>query len=353
MQPTSVGYSHWNIAQIRPSTHGAHILDTRIFVADSDITFPCAAGETVLDAAERAGYAVPYSCRKGVCSSCEGRLVAGEGRSSVQGAIAAPAERALLCCLRPSTDLTIAPRRIEKRDPVARKTLDVSVYRITQPADDVSILQLRLPVGVRAKFNAGQYLQIELEDGTRRNYSMANAPHENDSVQLHVRHVPGGRFSEGMLSRIAKGDRLRIELPFGEFTLREGSDRPVVLLATGTGFAPVKSIVEDAIKRKLNRQLYLYWGARRTEDLYLATLAQKWQDSGRLKFVPVLSEPDDAWTGRRGFVHEAVLEDFGSLAGHEVYACGNPSMTSAARDTFVKAGLPEDDFFSDAFVHTN
>ncbi|MHB9834639.1 2Fe-2S iron-sulfur cluster-binding protein [Paraburkholderia terrae] len=327
-------------------------MDFRISVADSDITFPCAAGETVLDAAERAGYAVPYSCRKGVCASCEGRLVAGGGRSQVQGAVVGPAERTLLCCLRPDTDLTIAPRRIEKRDPVARKTLDASVYRITQPAADVSILQLRLPAGVRAKFGAGQYLQIELEDGTRRNYSMANAPHESDSVQLHVRHVPGGRFSEGVLGRIAKGDRLRIELPFGEFTLREGSDRPAVLLATGTGFAPVKSIVEDAIKRRLERPLHLYWGARRAEDLYLPALAQKWHDSGRVKFVPVLSEADEAWTGRRGFVHEAVLEDFGSLAGYEVYACGNPSMTSAAHDTFVKAGLPEDDFFSDAFVHT-
>lgn len=327
-------------------------MDFRISVADSDIAFPCAPGETVLDAVERAGYAVPYSCRKGVCASCEGRLVAGEARSPVQGTVAAPAERALLCCLRPDTDLTIAPRRIEKRDPVARRTLDASVYRITQPAADVSILQLRLPAGVRAKFGAGQYLQVELEDGTRRNYSMANAPHENDSVQLHVRHVPGGRFSEGVLSRIAKGDRLRIELPFGQFTLREGSDRPAVLLATGTGFAPVKSIVEDAIKRRLERPLHLYWGARRAEDLYLAALAQKWHESGRLKFVPVLSEADEAWPGRRGFVHQAVLEDFGSLAGYEVYACGNPSMTSAAHDTFVKAGLPEDDFFSDAFVQT-
>ncbi|SAK62075.1 2Fe-2S iron-sulfur cluster-binding protein [Caballeronia ptereochthonis] len=328
-------------------------MDFQIFVADSDITFSCTAGETVLDAAERAGYAVPYSCRKGVCSSCEGRLVTGEGRSPVQGAVAGPAKRTLLCCLRPDTDLTIAPRRIEKRDPVARKTLEASVYRITQPADDVTILQLRLPAGVRVKFGAGQYLQIELDDGTRRNYSMANAPHENDGVQLHVRHVPGGRFSEDVLGSIAKGDRLRIELPFGEFTLREGSKRPALMLATGTGFAPVKSIVEDALRRRLERPLYLYWGARRIADLYLSALAQKWHDSGRVQFVPVLSEPDEAWTGRRGLVHEAVLEDLGSFAGYEVYACGNPAMTSAARETFLKAGLPEDDFFSDAFVHTD
>ncbi|WP_454874383.1 2Fe-2S iron-sulfur cluster-binding protein [Paraburkholderia xenovorans] len=328
-------------------------MDYQISVADSDIAFHCEAGETVLDAAERSGYSVPYSCRKGVCSTCEGGVVAGAGRSSVQGDVQGPAGHVLLCCLRPSSDMTIAPRKIDRREPVVRKTLDMSVYRITQPAADVSIVQLRLPTGVRAKFRAGQYLQIELEDGSRRNYSMANPPHESDSIQLHVRHVPGGRFSEGMLRRLDKGHKLRVELPFGEFSLQDDSTKPVILLATGTGFAPVKSIVEDAIKRRLDRPLTLYWGARRAEDLYLAELAQKWHDSGKLKFAPVLSEPNADWNGRRGFVHEAVLEDFGSLDGYQVYACGNPAMTTAAHESFLKAGLPDDDFFSDAFVHTD
>ncbi|RKR31249.1 MULTISPECIES: 2Fe-2S iron-sulfur cluster-binding protein [Paraburkholderia] len=328
-------------------------MNYRISIAGSDVAFRCEADETLLDAAERSGYSVPYSCRKGVCSTCEGGVLAGAGRSTVQGEVQGPAERVLLCCLRPSSDMTIAPRKIGKREPVMRKTLDMSVYRITQPAADVSVVQLRLPTGVRAKFRAGQYLQIELEDGSRRNYSMANPPHESDSVQLHVRHVPGGKFSEGMLGGLDKGQTLRVELPFGEFTLQDDSTSPAILLATGTGFAPVKSIVEDAIKRKLARPLYLYWGARREEDLYLAELAQKWHASGKLNFVPVLSEPHESWTGRRGFVHETVLEDFGSLVGYQVYACGNPAMTSAAHDTFVEAGLPEADFFSDAFVHTD
>jgi CDP-4-dehydro-6-deoxyglucose reductase len=328
-------------------------LDYQISVAQSDVVFRCEAGETVLDAAERSGYSVPYSCRKGVCSTCEGGVTSGSGRSTVQGDVEGPTERTLLCCLRPSSDMTIAPRRIEKREPVVRKTLDMTVYRLTQPAADVSILHLRMPVGVRAKFRAGQYLQIELEDGSRRNYSMANPPHENDSVQLHVRHVPGGKFSEGTLRGLEKGQQLRIELPFGEFSLQDESTRPAILIATGTGFAPVKSIIEDAIKRKLDRRFYLYWGARRFEDLYLAELAQKWHAGGKLTFVPVLSEPREDWTGRSGFVHETVLEDFGSLAGFQVYACGNPAMTNAARETFTKAGLPDDDFFSDAFVHTD
>ncbi|WP_233836735.1 2Fe-2S iron-sulfur cluster-binding protein [Paraburkholderia sp. ZP32-5] len=328
-------------------------MDYQISVAGSDIAFRCEETETVLDAAERVGYAIPYSCRKGVCSTCEAGVIAGTASSSVQGRIEGPAEQVLLCCLCPTADLTIAPRRIEKREPAARKTLDMTVYRVTQPAADVSILQLRLPTGVRAKFRAGQYLQIELDDGSRRNYSMANPPHESDSVQLHVRHVPGGRFSEGMLRGLDKGHKLRVELPFGEFSLQEASTKPAILIATGTGFAPIKSIVEDAIKRKLDRPLYLYWGARRLEDLYLRELAEKWANSGRLHFVPVLSDPQREWSGRCGFVHEAVLEDFGSLDGYQVYACGNPSMTSAAHATFTQAGLAEDDFFSDAFVHTD
>jgi CDP-4-dehydro-6-deoxyglucose reductase, E3 len=328
-------------------------LDYQISVPHGDIAFRCKPGETVLDAAERSGYLVPYSCRKGVCSTCEGTVVAGAARSSVQGGVEGPAERVLLCCLRPLSDMTIAPRRIEKREPVVRKTLDMSVYRVTQPAADVSVLHLRLPAGVRVKFRAGQYLQIELEDGSRRNYSMANPPHETDSVQLHVRHVPGGKFSEGVLRGLEKGRKLRVELPFGEFCLQDESTKPVVLLATGTGFAPLKSIVEDGIKRGLKRPLHLYWGARRLEDVYLVELARKWHASGKLTFVPVLSEPHANWSGRRGLVHETVLEDFGSLAGLQVYACGNPAMTSAAHETFVKAGLPDDDFFSDAFVHTD
>ncbi|MDN7599081.1 2Fe-2S iron-sulfur cluster-binding protein [Burkholderia gladioli] len=327
-------------------------MDYCISIEGSDIAFPCAEGETVLDAAERAGYSVPYSCRKGVCSTCEGGLAAGSGRSPVQGAVSGPAERVLLCCLRPASDLRIAPRRIDKRDPVARKKLDVSVYRITRAADDVSILQLRLPTGVRAKFAAGQYLQVELDDGTRRNYSMANPPHESDAVQLHVRHVPGGRFSGEVLGRLEKGDKLRIELPFGEFTLREDAGKPAILIATGTGFAPVKSIVEDALRRRIDRPMTLYWGARTEADLYLASLARKWHDSGRLRFVPVLSAPHEGWAGRRGLMHQAVLEDFGSLGGHEVYACGNPAMVQAAQEAFTKAGLDEADFFSDAFVQT-
>jgi CDP-4-dehydro-6-deoxyglucose reductase len=315
----------------------------QINIAASDISFGCNDGESVLDAAERAGFALPYSCRKGVCSECQGGVVNAEGIT----------EKALLCCVRPSADMTIAPRKIEKRERIVRKKLDASVFRITQAAPDVTVLQLRLPTGVRAKFRAGQYLQIHLDDETVRNYSMANPPHQSDGVHLHVRHVPGGRFSDGVLKELAVGKKLRIELPYGEFFFRDESQKPVILVATGTGFAPVKSIVEDAIKRKLARPLKLYWGARGKQDLYLADLAQKWHEEGHVEFIPVLSDPHDDWTGRTGLVHRAVLADHPLLAEHQVYACGNPAMTTAARDEFTQAGLPEDEFFCDAFVQTD
>jgi CDP-4-dehydro-6-deoxyglucose reductase len=313
-----------------------------INVAASDISFQCNDGETVLDAAERAGFALPYSCRKGVCAECVGEVLNAEGT-----------EKALFCCTRPTTDLTIVPRKIEKRERIARKKVDASVFRITQPAPDVTVLQLRLPIGVRAKFRAGQYLQVHLDDNTVRNYSMANPPHQNDSVHLHVRRVPGGRFSDGVLKELAVGSKLRIELPYGEFFFRDGSTKPVILVATGTGFAPVKSIIEDALKRKFARPLKLYWGARNESDLYFLDLARKWHVEGHVELVPVLSHPDAIWAGRTGLVHRAVLSDHPSLTAYQVYACGNPAMTRAARTEFIRAGLLEDEFFCDAFVQTD
>src|SRR5713226_7728408 len=237
-----------------------------VSVDASDIEFPCETGETVLDAAERAGYSLPYSCRKGVCATCEGDLRRGEVAVGSRH-FAGPSDDVLLCQARPRSNVLIHPRRIQRRDPDARKTVTAKVYRINRPVDDVAILQLRFPAGIRAKFLAGQYLRIKMPDGDTRNFSMANPPHESDGVQLHIRHVPGGRFSEGVLAELRPGDTLDVELPYGDFHLRPDSDKPVVCLATGTGFAPLKSIVEDLIKRGNKRPVHLYWGGRRARGL--------------------------------------------------------------------------------------
>lgn len=323
----------------------------KVSIDKSHISFGCETGETVLDAAERAGYSLPYSCRKGVCSSCEGGLR--DGVVSVGAArVAAPKDDVLFCQAKPDSDVLIHPKRIERHDPDARKTITAGVYRITRPADDVAILQLRFPAGVRARFKAGQYLRIAMPDGDTRNFSMANPPHESDGAQLHIRHVPGGRFSEGVLAMLQPGDKLEVELPYGDFYLRTGSDKPIVGLVTGTGFAPLKSMIEDLIKRGNRRPVQLYWGGRRRRDLYLTDLAAKWAARAAwFTVTPVLSEPDADWQGATGLVHHAVLRDHRDLSGAQVYACGNPVMIRQARRDFeTSAALPADQFFADPFV---
>jgi NAD(P)H-flavin reductase/ferredoxin len=323
----------------------------QISVDQTDIAFPCEAGETVLDAAERAGYSLPYSCRKGICSTCEAELCRGSvasGGKPDEG----PASGVLLCRATPRTDIVIHPKRINRHDPSARKKITAKVYRVTRPADDVYTLLLRFPAGIRARFRAGQYLRVAMPDGDTRNFSMANAPRESDGVQLHIRRIPGGQFSDRVLARLEKGDKLDVEIPFGEFYLRTGSDKPMVCLATGTGFAPIKSIIEDLIARGNTRQVRLYWGGRRQQDLYLSSLAEKWQARiPWLQFVPVLSEPEAGWQGATGLVHETVLRDIPDLSGWQVYACGNPLMIrNAQRDFETRAGLPDGQFFADPFV---
>ncbi|WGS24099.1 MULTISPECIES: NAD(P)H-flavin reductase [unclassified Bradyrhizobium] len=235
---------------------------------------------------------------------------------------------------------------------MARKKIQARVFRMSRPADDVAILQLRFPASIRAKFKAGQYLRIRTPDGDERSFSMANAPQESDGVQLHIRHVPGGAFSEKVLASLRLDDKLEVEVPFGDFHLREDDQARYVFVATGTGFAPLKSILDDMIRRRLNREVRFYWGGRSRADLYLAETCEKWEKRYPwFTFIPVLSEPDANWRGRRGLVHAAVLEDLPDLSDRHVYACGNPMMIEAARNEFqARGGVRRDRFYADAFV---
>ncbi|MDB5555676.1 MAG: flavin oxidoreductase [Rhizobium sp.] len=322
-----------------------------ISVEDADINFSCNEGETILTAAERAGYTMPYSCRKGVCSSCQGWLNDGEVRQRSRE-MKGPIGGVLFCTATPKSSLTIRPRRIQRYDPLARKSITARVFRLSRPADDVAVLQLRFPASIRAKFKAGQYLRIKMPDGDERSFSMANAPQESDGVQLHIRHVPGGAFSEKVLASLKLDDKLEIEVPLGDFYLREDNQERYIFMATGTGFAPLRSMIDDMIRRRLNCEVRFYWGGRSEADLYLAATCEKWAKRySWFTFIPVLSEPDTNWTGRSGLVHAAVLTDMPDLSRWDVYACGNPMMIEAARDDFRSlGGLPEDRFFADAFV---
>jgi NAD(P)H-flavin reductase/ferredoxin len=330
-----------------------------IQIQGHDIAFSCEQAITVLDGALAAGYEIPYSCRTGICGSCRGQVVSGEVKGGTGPGLSEEELRdgqVLLCQAKPCSDLTVAVREIHKRDKSAIKTVNAKVYRMTRAASDVTILQLRFPAGIKVKFKAGQYLSVKLPDGSFRQFSMANPPHQNDGIELHIRHVPGGKFCHYLENGLKAGDQIEVSVPYGDFYLREENDSPIVLLASGTGFAPIKSIVEDAVKRKLTRSMVLYWGARKQEDLYKMDLPQKWATQlPWFGFVPVLSDagPAHGWEGRTGFVHQAVLDDIPSLAGHEVYACGSPAMITAARHAFVEQrGLNHDAFYCDAFVPT-
>jgi NAD(P)H-flavin reductase/ferredoxin len=322
-----------------------------ITVAGTDIEIPCEDGQTVLEAAENAGWAIPYSCRKGVCTSCAGSLVTGSVVLRGRGELTGPADGVLLCRAEPRGPVVVRPRRIDRGEPPQRKKLTTVVHRICRPAPRVTVLDLRFPIGRRAPFRAGQFLDVVLPGDETRPYSLANAPQHNDAAQLHVRTEPGGRFSEGTVGALRPGDTLDVETPFGEFVLDDGDD-PVLLLATGTGFAPIKSIVLDRIARRGTRPLHLYWGARSEEDLYLDDLPRRWAARySWFSYTPVLSRPGKHWTGATGHVQHAALADHPDLHAHRVYACGNEAMTSGAHSLLTtRGGLPSGCFLADSFV---
>lgn len=332
---------------IQPSQHQ--------FSADSD--------KSVLDAALAAGILLPYSCRSGACSTCKARVVSGTveaGHSAEQ--ILTPQEIhegfTLLCQARATSDLVIESREIRLASDIQVRKLPSRVTSIQRPAPDVAVLQLQLPATENFRFYAGQYVEIILKDGKRRSYSMANPPHASSALELHVRHLPGGLFTDHVFgagaTQMKEREILRIEGPFGSFFLREDSDLPIIMLASGTGFAPIKSIVEHMIHQNIQRPVALYWGGRRPVDLYMDGLARQWaQDLPHFTYIPVVSDalPEDAWTGRTGFVHRAVMEDFPSLMVHQVYACGAPIVVESARREFIaQCSLPDDAFFADSFT---
>jgi NAD(P)H-flavin reductase/ferredoxin len=327
-----------------------------IAIAGSDVAFDCAPGETLLDAAARQGIELPYSCRKGVCGNCAGRVLQGQveglNGASIRNGICLP-DQVLFCMCSPRTALEIEPASWHRVDPTARKRFSAKVFRNQLAAPDVSVLQLRLPAGQRAKFKAGQYLQLGVGDGSTRSYSMANAPHESDSITLHIRHLPGGAFS-ARVPQLQQGDLLEIELPFGAFSLREEAPKPIVFVAGGTGFAPVKSILDDMAKRRIERPITLIWGARRAEGIYLRQAVEKWRKQWpALRFVAALSEADEAAEGLdffSGRADQALAAHVPELAGHEVYCCGAPPMVAAVREVALRHGLAAEDFHSDVFV---
>ncbi|MCX7892052.1 MAG: CDP-6-deoxy-delta-3,4-glucoseen reductase [Burkholderiales bacterium] len=331
----------------------------KVEIQPSGHSFTVPEGETVLQAALDAGFHLPYGCRNGACGSCKGKLLSGEvvlGKHSEHAL--SPDELAagytLFCSAKPLSDLVIEARSIGAVKDIVVKKLPCRVHRIEKPVEDVAILHLKLPANERLQFLAGQYIEFLLKDGSRRSFSMANAPHDDEFLELHIRHVPGGGFTDHVFTAMKERDILRFEGPLGNFFLREDSAKPIVFVASGTGFAPIKSILASAFHRGIAREMVLYWGGRRPRDLYMADLPRRWErEHPNFRFVPVVSDalPEDGWTGRTGFVHRAVMDDYADLSGHQVYACGAPIVVESARRDFThERGLPLDEFFADSFT---
>jgi CDP-4-dehydro-6-deoxyglucose reductase len=313
------------------------------------------AGETVLEAARRAGLALPYSCLAGVCGSCKATLVEGEcvyprNPPSALNAAERMRHQVLLCQAVPAGDLLIAVREVASVADIPRRVLTLKLVDKSLLSDDVARLTLLTVRGERMRRLPGQYLDVLLPDGKRRAFSIANAPHDDDTIELHVRRVAGGGFTSAVFDHMKAGAQLRVEGPLGTFVPREDSERPMLLMAGGTGFAPIKALVEHFLHLGTRRPMSLYWGARETADLYLRGLPERWaRDVSTFRFVPVISDAESATGLRIGLVHEALLEDHSDLSGFDVYMSGPPTMIDAGRRAFVDAGLPEERLYYDSF----
>ncbi len=340
-----------------PKRRGSAKAELDISVHPDNRTVKARFGETILDAGLRGEINLPYECRNGGCGMCKCSILNGEVDPGIyQPSVLSPAERALgrvlMCCATPLSDIEIEyePQAALTRAPM-REYVGV-VDSMEKLSHDVMGVVVKLPEGEHISFSAGQYINIILEDGERRAFSFASAPHNAQNIELQIRLVPGGRFTTHVFEKMKAGDPIRFEGPLGDFVLRE-SNRPIIFVAGATGFAPVKSMVEDAFHRGLKRPIHLYWGVRQRRDMYLAHLPEQWQrEHENFKFIPVLSEagPEDEWTGRTGLVHESILQDFPSLAGNEIYACGSVRMVEAIFPKLKNQGAEEGMCFSDAFT---
>lgn len=328
-------------------------MNFKVKVEPSGHEFTTAAGETLLEAAERQGIPLPYGCRNGLCGSCAGTLVSGalSYPEEVQDSLTDKPENYCLTCQgTPSSDIVVRIQEVETEQQVEVRTLPCKVVKLEQLAHDVMRIYLKLPDNQRLQFLAGQYLDFLLEDGRRRAFSIANAPHDDAQIELHVRHVPGGEFTDFVFDDMREGNIQRIQAPLGGFYLREESDRPLILMAGGTGFAPLKAILEHAFHIGIERPIHLYWGVRAERDLYLDSLPAEWEAQKTFfRYTTVLSEPDADWQGRSGWVHQAVVDDYPDLSGHDLYMSGPPPMVFAAKRAFLQKGLPEERMYSDVF----
>ncbi|MCU7905567.1 MAG: CDP-6-deoxy-delta-3,4-glucoseen reductase [Candidatus Thiodiazotropha sp. (ex Epidulcina cf. delphinae)] len=327
----------------------------KVQVDPSSHEFNVEGEEDILGAATRQGINLPYGCRNGFCGECSATLISGSV-SYPHGEPPAMADGGngvcYTCQAVPTSDLIIGVAEIEHAQDIRTRIMPCKVDRIEHLNEDVIRLYLKLPEGERLQFMAGQYLNFVLRDGGKRAFSIANAPYDDEALELHIRHVSGGAFTDTLFNGMKEKTILRIEAPLGSYYLRENSTRPIILMGGGTGFAPLKAMIEHALRVGTRRPMHLYWGVRSRADLYLPELPEKWAaENSSFSYTPVLSEPDKDWLGKRGWVHETVVADYQDLSGYEVYMSGPPPMIKAGKDVFLAHGLSGEDLYSDSFEY--
>lgn len=324
-------------------------------VKPSGIEYTVSENDTLLDAAISSGIYLEHSCLSGSCGLCKARLVSGSVKSEkVADSVLSEEEVSqgciLTCQSKPQSDIEVEAAYYPQLDGIKRSIQPCKVDSLSFPCEDIAILKFRLPPTARFRYVPGQYIQLIIQ-GERRSYSIANSMAVSDGIELHIRYVEGGLFSEKIFKELKEEQLLRLEGPLGSFFVRASSS-PVIFLAGGTGFAPVKAMVEDLLLSETARDIYIYWGMRKLDQLY-SDLPKNWLSSGSIKsFVPVFSDEENC-KERIGNVHSAVLEDFQDLSGFEVYACGSPEMIEVAKREFLEKGLSESNFYSDAFLASN
>lgn len=327
-------------------------------IQPSGHSFSVEENERILDAALRAGINFPYGCRSGGCFACRGTIIEGEvdyGDFTPRFTEQDIADNSALFCLAMAkSDLTIEMKEISSVKEIVIKNLPTRVQEIERLSDDVMKVKLLIPPTERLQFLSGQYIEIVMKDGRRRAFSIANAPFDDKYLELHIKYIPGGDFTEYVFNDMKVRDLLRFEGPHGTFTLQEESDKPIIMLATGTGFAPIKSILEHAFAEGISRPIHFYWGGRKASDFYQAEMVEEWAaQHSNFTYIPVVSQPDEQWSGRTGHVQTSVLEDFDSLEGYEVYSCGNPEMVKEGYTLLTKHGVAKNDYMSDAFTFSD
>ena len=332
-----------------------------VSVPSSGHKFTIEKNETVLDAALRQGIGLPYGCRNGACGKCAGDLISGEVEYE-EGALNAAAQdlydegKTLFCQAMAKSDLEIKVTEITDSQEVEIKIMPCRVESLERLTHDIMKVELKLPETERMQFLAGQYLEIILKDGKRRAFSIANAPHDDDLIELHIRHVPDGHFGDYVFDGMKVKTLLKIEGPLGSYYLREDSNRPVIFIGGGTGFAPLKGMLEHAFKIGYDQPIHLFCGVRAVRDLYMDTMVKAWLEKyPNLKYTPVLSQPEagDNWQGKRGYVSEAVVEEYPDLSGYDVYLSGPPAMIKSGMNAFYASGLPETQIYSDSFEYSD